>query len=145
MNISEVIVKLAGPDDPGRPRLLAYASVVFDDALAVHDLKIIEGRNGLFVAMPSKPAPVRCSCGRKSIPQERGESVYVKRGESYVPLGKTCPGCQAPLPAPEPGRRFLDIAHPIRHSFRSEVEQAVLGEFAAVRARSAAPPTPPPA
>lgn len=143
MNITEIIVKLAGPEDPGRPRLLAYASVVFDDQLAVHDLKVIEGRNGLFVAMPSKPAPVRCPCGRKTVPQDRGEPVYAKRGDAYVLLGKNCPSCQAPLPAPEPGRRFLDIAHPIRHSFRSEVEQAVLAEFEQVKSRSATPAPPP--
>jgi stage V sporulation protein G len=32
----------------------AIVSVTFDDAFVVHDIKIIEGQNGLFVAMPSR-------------------------------------------------------------------------------------------
>ena len=30
------------------------ASVTLDDEFVVHDIKIIDGRNGLFIAMPSK-------------------------------------------------------------------------------------------
>ncbi len=30
------------------------ASVLIDDAFAVHDIRIIEGENGLFIAMPSR-------------------------------------------------------------------------------------------
>ena len=32
----------------------AIASVTFDDEFVVHDIKVIEGRNGLFIAMPSR-------------------------------------------------------------------------------------------
>ena len=35
-------------------RLKAYVSLTFDDCFVVRDLKIINGNNGLFVAMPSK-------------------------------------------------------------------------------------------
>ena len=35
-------------------RLLAVVSIVIDDALAVHDIKVIEGPERLFVAMPSR-------------------------------------------------------------------------------------------
>ncbi|MFH1727638.1 MAG: septation regulator SpoVG [Pseudomonadota bacterium] len=35
-------------------RLKAYVSVVFDDCFIIRDLKVINGNNGLFVAMPSK-------------------------------------------------------------------------------------------
>ena len=34
--------------------LKAIVSVTFDDALAVHDIKIVEGSERLFVAMPSR-------------------------------------------------------------------------------------------
>ncbi len=34
--------------------LKAYASIVIDDSLAIHDIKIIEGGNGYFIKMPSK-------------------------------------------------------------------------------------------
>ena len=30
------------------------ASVLLDDAFAIHDIRIIEGDNGLFIAMPSR-------------------------------------------------------------------------------------------
>lgn len=32
----------------------AIVSVTFDDEFVVHDIKIIDGQNGLFVAMPSR-------------------------------------------------------------------------------------------
>jgi stage V sporulation protein G len=35
-------------------RLKAYVSITFDDCFVVRDLKVINGSNGLFVAMPSK-------------------------------------------------------------------------------------------
>ena len=35
-------------------RLKAVAEITIDDAFVVHEIRIIEGQNGLFVAMPSK-------------------------------------------------------------------------------------------
>ncbi|MGA1841985.1 MAG: septation regulator SpoVG [bacterium] len=35
-------------------RLKGYATVIFDNVFIVRDLKIIDGNNGLFVAMPNK-------------------------------------------------------------------------------------------
>ena len=35
-------------------RLKGVASVLIDDCFAVHDIRIIEGDNGLFIAMPSR-------------------------------------------------------------------------------------------
>ena len=35
-------------------RMKGIASVLIDDAFAVHDIRIIEGDNGLFIAMPSR-------------------------------------------------------------------------------------------
>ena len=35
-------------------RIRGIASVVLDDCFAVHDIRIIEGDNGLFIAMPSR-------------------------------------------------------------------------------------------
>ena len=39
-------------------RMKGIASVLIDDAFAVHDIRIIEGDNGLFIAMPSRKTPV---------------------------------------------------------------------------------------
>ena len=38
----------------GQNRLRAVASITIDEAFAIHELRIIEGQNGLFVAMPSR-------------------------------------------------------------------------------------------
>ncbi len=35
-------------------KMKAIVSVTFDDEFVVHDIKIIEGQNGLFIAMPSR-------------------------------------------------------------------------------------------
>ncbi|HOK40619.1 MAG TPA: septation regulator SpoVG [bacterium] len=37
-----------------KEKLKAYASVTFDKCFVIHELKIIEGKKGKFVAMPSK-------------------------------------------------------------------------------------------
>lgn len=38
-------------------RMKGIASVLLDDSFAVHDIRIIEGEKGLFIAMPSKKTP----------------------------------------------------------------------------------------
>ena len=35
----------------------AIVSVTFDDQFVIHDIKVIEGQNGLFIAMPSRKTP----------------------------------------------------------------------------------------
>ncbi len=50
MNITDVRVRKIA----GKGKMRAVASVTFDDAFVVHDVKVIDGDNGLFIAMPSK-------------------------------------------------------------------------------------------
>jgi stage V sporulation protein G len=38
----------------GEGKLRAYVTVTFDNCFVVHNVKIIEGKNGLFIAMPSR-------------------------------------------------------------------------------------------
>ncbi len=52
MNITDVRIRKV----EGQNRLRAVASITIDGAFAVHELRIIEGKNGLFVAMPSRQA-----------------------------------------------------------------------------------------
>ena len=40
----------------GQTRLRAVVSITIDNAFAVHELRVIEGKEGLFVAMPSREA-----------------------------------------------------------------------------------------
>ena len=38
-------------------RMKAIASITLDDSVVIHDIRIIEGTEGLFVAMPSRRLP----------------------------------------------------------------------------------------
>ena len=38
----------------GESKMRAVASITIDDEIVIHDIKIIEGDRGLFIAMPSK-------------------------------------------------------------------------------------------
>lgn len=38
-------------------KLKAVATIVLDDCIAIHDIKIIDGEGGLFIAMPSRKLP----------------------------------------------------------------------------------------
>lgn len=53
MNITDVRIRKITQEG----RMKAVVSVTFDDAFVVHDVKIVEGNNGLFVAMPSRKTP----------------------------------------------------------------------------------------
>jgi stage V sporulation protein G len=45
-------VRIKRVDTPGK--LKAYVSVTFDDCFVVHNLKVIAGQSGVFIAMPSR-------------------------------------------------------------------------------------------
>ena len=51
MNISDVRIRLAQRDDS---KLKAVASITIDNCFVVHDIKVIEGTDSLFIAMPSR-------------------------------------------------------------------------------------------
>jgi stage V sporulation protein G len=50
MKITDVRVRKVSEEG----KMKAVVSVTFDDEFVVHDIKIIEGQNGLFIAMPSR-------------------------------------------------------------------------------------------
>ncbi len=50
MEITDVKIRRVFPEG----KLKAIVSVTFDDSFVVHDIKIIEGQNGQFVAMPNR-------------------------------------------------------------------------------------------
>ncbi len=52
LQITEIRISLRDDD-----KLKAFASMTFNDAFVVRGLKIIEGTNGMFVAMPSRKKP----------------------------------------------------------------------------------------
>ena len=118
MDITEVRVKLVNnPND----KLRAFCSVTFDQAFVVRDLKIIEGSQGLFVAMPSRKLCDRCTrCG----------------GKNHL-RARHCNDCGLKLaqdraPRDERGRDRLhaDIAQPIQAKARERIHKSVLDAFA---------------
>jgi len=54
MEITDVRVRLAKADSG---KLKAVATITIDGCFAVHDIKIIDGSSGPFIAMPSKKTP----------------------------------------------------------------------------------------
>ncbi|HAL02104.1 MAG TPA: septation protein SpoVG [Lachnospiraceae bacterium] len=52
MTITDVRVRMVEREG----KLKAVVSITIDDVFVVHDIKVIEGTQGLFIAMPSKQA-----------------------------------------------------------------------------------------
>ncbi len=52
MNITDVHVRKINHEG----KMKAIVSVTIDDVFVVHDIKVIDGEKGLFIAMPSKKA-----------------------------------------------------------------------------------------
>ncbi len=54
MKITDVRIRVVKKDDK---KLRAVASITIDDCFVVHDIKVIEGAEGCFIAMPSRKTP----------------------------------------------------------------------------------------
>jgi len=72
-------------------RMKAIVSITLDDQFVVHDVRVIEGNTGLFVAMPSKRTPSGefkdiahpiNSEARQHIEKEVIDSYFAERDES---------------------------------------------------------------
>ncbi|WP_428770999.1 septation regulator SpoVG [Treponema sp. HNW] len=50
MQITEVRIRKAAVEG----KLKAYVTVTFDSCFVVHNIKVVEGKSGLFIAMPSR-------------------------------------------------------------------------------------------
>lgn len=117
MQITEVRIKLM--EDPSE-RLQAFCSITFDDAFVVRDLKIIEGSNGPFVAMPSRKLTAHChNCGSKN---------YLRACYCNQCGARLNPGREA---KDDEGRTklYADIAHPINSSCREMIQERVIAAF----------------
>ena len=52
MNITDVRIRKMAKEG----KMKAVVSITIDDVFVIHDIKVIEGEKGLFIAMPSKKA-----------------------------------------------------------------------------------------
>ncbi len=115
MEITEVRISLREGDSK---RLRAYATVTFDNSFVVRNIKVVEGNQGLFVAMPAKKAKQFCPrCGKK-----------VDVGSKY------CNWCGVQLPPPPKDlankqTMHQDLAHPINQEFRDYLQSKVLDAY----------------
>lgn len=123
MRVTEFLIKLPNQcERVHRPQLLAYASAVFDEQLAVHDFRLVQGDSRIVLAMPSRKLTTACAaCGRK-----------VEWGDYY------CCACGARLPRVLPERRedgrsalYADLAHPVHSPFRRYLEAEALAAYRA--------------
>jgi stage V sporulation protein G len=118
VDLTEVRIKLLSARQGHEDRLRAFCTVTFENAFVVRDLKIIEGQNGYFVAMPSRKLTARC-------PRCSGKNHLRAR---------FCNDCGAhlkPRPVTEENRlRFhADIAHPINARTRGVLEKNILDAY----------------
>lgn len=117
MEISEVRIKLM--DDAG-DRLAAFCSVTFDNSFVVRDLKIIEGANGPFVAMPSRKLTARCpQCNCKNhLRASYCNQCGLRLNEDRVARDDN-------------GRAklYADIAHPINARCREQIQDRIVQAY----------------
>jgi len=117
MEITEVKVKMINNKDD---RLKAFCSMTLDGEFVVRDIKVIEGTNGYFVAMPSRKMSDHCEkCG----------------GKNHL-RAKFCNNCGGSLPENRvkqdiKGRMKLhaDIAHPINSECRQKIQEKITAAF----------------
>lgn len=126
MIITEVRIKLT---DDAADRLRAFCSITFDHCFVVRDLKIIEGNNGPFVAMPSRKIMSQChQCGTKNHLRSRFCNQCGARLHTASTVGSEAKS-----------KLYADIAHPINAECREMIQSRVLREFELETERSKLP------
>ena len=120
MEITEA--KVALRDSPDK-KLKAYATVTFDNAFVVRNIKIIEGNTGLFIAMPSRKVKQPClKCNFKN----EARSKYCNQCASPLPVNSYPVSQDAAVAAQS---EHKDIAHPITQSFREYLQKRILDAY----------------
>jgi stage V sporulation protein G len=127
MEITEVRVKLMEDSDD---RLRAFCSITFDDCFVIRDLKIIEGSNGPFVAMPSRKLTCHCpGCGCKNH----------LRAAHCNSCGLRLKDDRAIRDQEGRAKLYADIAHPINSACRELIQNRVIEEFTSEQRRATEP------
>ena len=117
LEITEVRIKLM---ENSEDRLRGFCSITFDDCFVVRDLKIIEGNNGPFVAMPSRKLSSNCpKCRTKN----HLRANYCNNcGNKLKMTGVT-------HDASGRAKLYADIAHPVNASCREMIQNRVIEEL----------------
>ncbi|MBU1007444.1 MAG: septation protein SpoVG family protein [Candidatus Omnitrophica bacterium] len=124
MEITEVRIF---PREGLKSKLKAYATITIDNAFVVRSIKIIEGKTGLFVAMPSRRMKDPCpKCGHKN----EVRSKFCNECGSGIPAK----GTVTMTPEAEHDARqseHKDTAHPITVHCREDIQKKVLAAYEA--------------
>lgn len=116
MEITEVRISLTQGEGK---RLKAYVTVTFDNSFVVRNIKVVEGNNGLFVAMPARKLKQFCSrCGKKV---DAGSRYCNHCGAQIPPMSKEGVGTRMSA--------HQDLAHPITQEFRQYLQDKVLEAY----------------
>ena len=117
MQITEVRIKLIADQSE---RLKAFCSITLDDCFVIRDLKIIDGMNGPFVAMPSRKLASHCPVCRY---KNHIRAAFCNQCGTHLRE-------QAPIRS-EDGRvkLYADIAHPINSACREMIQAEVIAAF----------------
>ena len=121
MQLTEVRINLC-PSQAGR--LKAFCSLTFDNTFVIRDVKLIDGNDGLFLAMPSRKLCDHCPrCSEKNHLRARFcNNCGIRLSESrYQKLQGGHGAARVKLHA--------DIAHPINAQCRDEIERNVLKAY----------------
>jgi stage V sporulation protein G len=122
MVINEVRVFLKEGQDR---KLKAYATLTFDKAFVVRNVKVIEGTKGLFVAMPSRRLKESCpKCNFKNAVR----SKYCNQCGIALPQYVE-PKPVSPADNSQRQSEHRDIAHPITTDFREYIQKKVLAAY----------------
>lgn len=120
MEITEVRIFLK--DSPDK-KLKAYATVTFDNAFVVRNIKVIEGSKGAFIAMPSRKIKQPCAkCNFKN----ESRSKYCNQCGAQLPI-VVAPVTQDANSGVQSDQK--DIAHPITQSFRDYLQKRILEAY----------------
>ncbi len=140
MQVTEVRINLCGN---GANRLKAFCSLTFDNTFVIRDVKLIDGNEGLFLAMPSRKLCDHCRrCGEKNHLRARFCNGCGVRLDEARSMNHPHPG----QGAAQHGRVKLhaDIAHPINGDCRQVIERQVIGAYHEELVRSKQPGYVPP-
>ena len=53
----KITAKVFKREDAGAPRIKAYANITLDAMFVISNIKVVDGKNGLFISMPNKSMP----------------------------------------------------------------------------------------
>ncbi len=112
MEVTDVRIKILPRK---KDKVKAVATITFDNCFVVRNVKLVEGNNGLFVAMPAEEVKRACPQCNSRIPSN----------------SRFCPRCGAHLGDTPPNYRNTtrDLAHPINQEMREYITQKIISAY----------------